>query len=1033
MDIIEKRARECRPMIVSLVKESSLVTNLMSLYVITEEEACKVRTMMQNDTFKANEIMMDCVFRSEQPGKWTSFMEALKKSGYDGIRRALMSSNDDNDVIKAHILNNIQIHTAELANMKACCMPLAVRLYSESVLTDVDFENISSEYQRKGDYDANVMLLDRMKSRLTPRIWYCEFLQALMDIECDHLVEMIEPKFIHNKDHLLETFGVEIESSNVTGRGQTSEAAGNQTSVSYVDMSIREHVLTVAEEGEMEVDNMAPPPVPPRSYSLGDTEQYISNNIDDGDNTDVKELYNRKKMLNNKEFPEDSNISVGNDNVGYENHAIQDDDDNDSLESDDENDKINTDQSMSTYQLRSYQTELAENAINGKNTIICSETGTGKTWVALEIIKRHLEMARKGSKVAFMARTGLLVKQQADRLVKHLPMYKTKLITGEDEDSKQLNMYMDMNDILCFTPQILVNNLDVSTVKSLSEYSLLILDECHHTKGDEPYNRLMRKYLVEKAEGVKNLPQIVGLTASIGVGKSRTEDEAVDYIIRVMACLDVRILSTVDKNIAALSKHINMPEEETIALLKPNPDPCKTVLLTAIEATEDLLDDNALMQPDIVDMITENKPSEKESQSYNKWTVDMFKAAQLKLDDYGVSRDICACARYLNTFNSALEINKLLRAKDIIKFLAQKHQPDGIHRDKHTEVEKTLYQKLLDVQKELTKKGKDIENPNVRTLSNTLRKMLESKGDDSRALVFVKARATCRALAEFLDKDLGQQGYRTSPLYGKENRGGDDGMTESVQTDILEKFREGFYKVIVCTSVGNEGIDVPQCNIVLSYEYSGDEITKIQMKGRARQKDAVVTLMADEKLLEQDRINAYKAAMMNRALKRVKLLQPRYIETKVKGFQTDEMSKYRFKVATEDYKKARKSEEDHDILCGRCTIFGCFVSDVRQMNSNYVVIDKEFPDKVTRREHRRPKTYDGLHKKFKMYCKKCGLDWGIIGICKGLECHILKIENMVFRNHRTREKNVYRKWDDQPYRVPKITPDDIPNMLGNQL
>ena len=56
-------------------------------------------------------------------------------------------------------------------------------------------------------------------------------------------------------------------------------------------------------------------------------------------------------------------------------------------------------------------------------------------------------------------------------------------------------------------------------------------------------------------------------------------------------------------------------------------------------------------------------------------------------------------------------------------------------------------------------------------------------------------------------------------------------MTESQQTEILDRFRSGYFKVLVCTSVGNEGIDVPDCNIVLSYEYSGDEITKIQMKG----------------------------------------------------------------------------------------------------------------------------------------------------------------------------------------------------------
>ncbi|KAH3816679.1 hypothetical protein DPMN_118200 [Dreissena polymorpha] len=245
-----------------------------------------------------------------------------------------------------------------------------------------------------------------------------------------------------------------------------------------------------------------------------------------------------------------------------------------------------------TYEPRDYQLELAEKALRGQNTIICAETGTGKTWVALYVIDKHLSQASKSpKKVAFMARTGVLIKQQSNRFKKYLPHYNTKLITGDDEDSRMVDAFIPTNDIICFTPQILVNSLDSGNISSLSKFSLLVFDECHHTRGDEPYARLARKYLVEKANGQKELPQIVGLTASIGVGKSRTVEEAVDYILRVCASLDVRPpLSTVERCRESFKKWVNTPEEETIKMMVKNPDPCKDILLEAMEDAEKLLE-----------------------------------------------------------------------------------------------------------------------------------------------------------------------------------------------------------------------------------------------------------------------------------------------------------------------------------------------------------------------------------------------------------------------------------------------------------
>ena len=147
-----------------------------------------------------------------------------------------------------------------------------------------------------------------------------------------------------------------------------------------------------------------------------------------------------------------------------------------------------------------------------------------------------------------MANQAVLIKQQSNRLKKFLPQYRvsitklihfvlfeyiitfrnkignvfifllsavffyflqTKLITGEGDESRILDAFIPDNDILCFTPQILLNSLESGNISSLSKFSLLVFDECHHTKGDAPNARLARRYLQEKSKSNVKLPQVI--------------------------------------------------------------------------------------------------------------------------------------------------------------------------------------------------------------------------------------------------------------------------------------------------------------------------------------------------------------------------------------------------------------------------------------------------------------------------------------------------------------------------------------------
>ena len=108
--------------------------------------------------------------------------------------------------------------------------------------------------------------------------------------------------------------------------------------------------------------------------------------------------------------------------------------------------------------------------------------------------------------------------------------------------------------MIVLTAQILVDALKSKRV-AISDFSLLIFDECHHTDKGHPYNDIMLRYLEikfpsgsDRHQAVKErLPQIIGLTASLGVGKARNKNEAQEHILQLCANLDCSAIVTVEK------------------------------------------------------------------------------------------------------------------------------------------------------------------------------------------------------------------------------------------------------------------------------------------------------------------------------------------------------------------------------------------------------------------------------------------------------------------------------------------------------
>lgn len=222
-----------------------------------------------------------------------------------------------------------------------------------------------------------------------------------------------------------------------------------------------------------------------------------------------------------------------------------------------------------SFKPRRYQIELANLALHGHNSVVCLRTGGGKTLVAALIIKyfhiRHkFKLNNSRFKTVFIVPTRLLIEQQLNFLEaifgEDLPFF--NLINLSDCDNIENNI--ELADIIFCTPQKIVNALVKPFSKfSLSLIDLIIFDECHHSIKNHPYNDIMKYYHESKMKTSSSckLPQILGLTASLGCGDNKN---AFDQLVYVCANLDSIYVSFVQLNKQELNETVLSTHEYKI-------------------------------------------------------------------------------------------------------------------------------------------------------------------------------------------------------------------------------------------------------------------------------------------------------------------------------------------------------------------------------------------------------------------------------------------------------------------------------------
>ena len=148
-----------------------------------------------------------------------------------------------------------------------------------------------------------------------------------------------------------------------------------------------------------------------------------------------------------------------------------------------------------------------------------------------------------------------------------------------------------------------------------------------------------------------------------------------------------------------------------------------------------------------------------------------------------------------------------------------------------------------------------VSHPKLPQTAALLRDHFGTHGAQSRVMVFCSYRYGVAELVRWLTT---VPGVRPTQFIGQAAGKGENekGMAQKQQRLVVKQFREGVYNVLVATSIGEEGPDLGDVDLILCYDALGSATRTTQRHGRTGRKHAgkVVTLVTqgfEEAVLEK--------------------------------------------------------------------------------------------------------------------------------------------------------------------------------------
>jgi ERCC4-related helicase len=529
---------------------------------------------------------------------------------------------------------------------------------------------------------------------------------------------------------------------------------------------------------------------------------------------------------------------------------------------------------------RTYQSNISQSAFN-RNTLVILPTALGKTIISLLVCANTL-YNYKDKRVLIMAPTRPLVIQHMNSFFSVLKMLEDQIaaVTGKIVPYARRAIWNKPEIRLVFaTPEVVKNDIEENRL-SLNDFTLLVFDEAHRAVKDYAYTFIAKEYVKQSI-----YPLILALTASPGSDKQRMKEVCDNLFIE-----HVEYRSEEDPDVR---QYINPIEVEWKYLDLPSEYQYIISNLKSIlhEKIRWLIQHRILSQKDPGWIFKRNLIDAGDQIRYNlELTMEEERGPlYVALMQQSSALSLMYCTELIESQGSYSLKAFLDRIEEEGHGVASGAGSGGSSKSHQSILNDSRIKEVRTLVSNLT-----TEHPKINYIVNLLRNRYHSSNftqnsnakkdgqynrqekldpgsdynrrhdhlipyhdlqNNSRTLIFTQYRDSARHIVEMLSKN----GINASRFVGQAKRQGDIGMKQDEQTSILESFRNGEFDVLVATSIAEEGLDIPQVDLVIFYEPIPSEIRHIQRRGRTgRMSAGSVIILAAKETIDERNLHASK-------------------------------------------------------------------------------------------------------------------------------------------------------------------------------